>query len=148
MTTAIPTPPAPEPGCIFCKIVAGEIPAYKLYEDEHALAFLDVGPLSRGHSLVIPKAHYTTLDQMPDGLVGACASLLPRLGKAVVAATGAPGWNVLQNNGPIAGQVVMHMHFHIIPRNEGDSLGYRWSAGKLDSQDAQTLLNDITSRLN
>ncbi len=147
MTTTIPNPPAPEPSCIFCKIVAGEIPAYKLYEDDHVLAFLDVGPLSRGHSLVIPKGHYPTLDLMPDSLAGACASLLPRLGKAVVATTGAPGWNVLQNNGPIAGQEVMHVHFHIIPRSEGDSLGYRWSAGKLDSQDAQTLLQSITPQL-
>lgn len=146
MAAPVPTTPT-DPGCIFCKIVAGQIPCHKLYEDAQTLAFLDIGPLSRGHCLIIPKAHYTTIDQMPGDLVGACAALLPRLSRAVVAATGVAGWNILQNNGQIAGQAVHHVHFHIIPRAEGDSLGYRWPAGKLDSADAQRLVQAITAHL-
>lgn len=133
--------------CIFCRVVAGDIPCYKLYEDDAVLAFLDIGPLSRGHCLVIPKAHYETLDRMPDDLSGRCARLLPRLGAAVVRATGAPGWNVLQNNGAVAGQEVGHVHFHLIPRQNGDGLGYRWPAGKLDSADAGELVAQITTAL-
>lgn len=136
-----------DPGCIFCKIVAGQIPCHKLYEDAHLLAFLDIGPLSRGHSLVIPKAHYATLDKMPDDLAASCAALLPRLSRALVAATGTGAWNVLQNNGSVSGQVVPHVHFHLIPRREGDGLGYRWPAGKLDAADAKTLIDAIRAKL-
>lgn len=133
--------------CIFCKIVAGEIPCHRLYEDEHVLAFLDIGPLSRGHSLVIPKAHYETIDQMPPELAAACMAVVPRLSRAIVAATGARAWNVLQNNGKIAGQAVDHVHIHIIPRREDDGLGYRWPAGKLDADAAKQLVAAITAKL-
>ena len=134
--------------CIFCKIVNGQIPCHKVYENETALAFLDIGPLSRGHCLIIPKAHYARLDETPIDVVAACASLLPQLGQAVVTATGAAGWNVLQNNGPVAGQEVHHVHFHIIPRNEDDGLGFRWLAGKLNPDEATKLVRDITVHLN
>ncbi len=134
-------------GCIFCKIVAGQIPSHKLYEDERVLSFLDVGPLSHGHCLVIPKDHYVTIDQMPDDLVGACAAVLPRLSRAVVAATKVAAWNVLQNNGIHAGQEVKHVHFHLIPRKESDALGFRWPAGRLDHNAAAQLLQAITSHL-
>lgn len=133
--------------CVFCKIVAGQIPCHKIYEDDRVLSFLDIGPLSRGHTLVIPKAHYVTLDQVPGELVGACAAVLPRLGGAVCGAVGAGAWNVLQNNGRVAGQQVDHVHFHIIPRVEGDGLGYRWPAGKLDAGEGQRLLELIRGRL-
>ncbi len=133
--------------CIFCKIVAGEIPCYKVYEDEHVLSFLDIGPLSKGHTLVIPKHHCVTLDEIPVEQMAAVGRLLPKLGPAVAQSVGAAGWNVLQNNGPVAGQVVMHVHFHIIPRNEGDGLGYRWPAGELDKNEAPRLLEAITERM-
>lgn len=136
-----------DPNCIFCKIVAGTIPCHKLYENQHVLAFLDVGPLSRGHCLLIPKAHYTTIDQLPDDLAAACGSVLPRISRAVKNATGIADWNILQNNGSIAGQIVHHVHFHIIPRTENDSLGYRWPAGKLDSDTAAQLVKAITAQL-
>jgi len=136
-----------DPTCIFCKIVAGQIPCHKLYEDAHLLAFLDIGPLSRGHSLVIPKAHYATLDKMPDDLAAACAALLPRLSRALVAATGTSAWNILQNNGAVSGQAVPHVHFHLIPRREGDGLGYRWPAGKLDAADAKAMVEAIRAKL-
>jgi histidine triad (HIT) family protein len=142
----MPTHPT-DPSCVFCKIAAGQIPCHRVYEDEHALAFLDIGPLSPGHTLVIPKAHYAMIDQMPEALVAACMTLVPRLSRAVLAATGATAWNVLQNNGQIAGQAVPHVHFHIIPRREGDGLGYRWPAGKLDPAEAKGLVDAIRARL-
>ena len=136
-----------QPDCIFCKIVAGQIPCHKLYEDEQVLSFLDIGPLSEGHCLVIPKAHHVTIDQLPPELASACAAVLPKLSRAVADVTGVAGWNVLQNNGAIAGQAVDHVHFHIIPRREGDGLGYRWPAGSLDQETAQRLVEQIIAKL-
>jgi histidine triad (HIT) family protein len=133
--------------CIFCKIVAGDIPCHKLYEDDRVLAFLDIGPLSQGHCLVIPKDHYELLDQMPLELTGACMQTVSKLSKAVMASVTADGWNVLENNGPVAGQVVPHVHFHIIPRNDGDGLGYRWPAGKLSPENAESLKKAIREKL-
>jgi histidine triad (HIT) family protein len=133
-----------DPTCIFCKIIAGQIPCWKLHEDDDVLAFLDIGPLSEGHCLIVPKSHHVTIDQMSPEEAAACARLIPRLSRAVIAATGAPGWNVLQNNGPFSGQAVPHVHFHIIPRREGDGLGFRWPAGKLDKDVAQRLARQIT----
>jgi histidine triad (HIT) family protein len=107
------------------------------------LVFLDIGPLSRGHTLIVPKDHYRTIDALPEELAAACGAIVPRLSRALVAATGCAGWNVLQNNGKIAGQAVDHLHFHLIPRREGDGLGYRWPAGKLDAEEAKALLGEI-----
>lgn len=132
---------------IFTKIVAGEIPSWKIYEDEHVYSFLDIGPLSKGHTLIVPKKYYRTLDELPDDVAAALGVAVKKVGKAVAEATGCQGWNVLQNNGRLAGQVVEHVHFHIIPRNEGDGLGYRWPAGKLAEDDAKQLQADITQRL-
>jgi histidine triad (HIT) family protein len=119
-----------QPDCIFCKIVAGTIPSAKIYEDEHSLAFIDINPLAEGHTLLIPRQHYETLYEMPPELVANMSRLLPSLAAAVRSATNAQGLNILQNNGPCSGQVVMHVHFHLIPRISGDGLGYRWPAGK------------------
>jgi len=115
--------------CIFCRIISGEIPAMKVLEDESALAFLDIGPLAEGHVLLIPKAHYETADEMPPDAVGAMLRHLPGLIRAVRAATGCEGVNVLQNNGRVAHQVVPHVHFHIIPRKSGDAFHFNWPAG-------------------
>lgn len=133
--------------CVFCTIVAGELPALKLFEDEDCLAFLDIGPLSEGHSLLIPKAHYSTLDRMPGDLVGLMAAHLPRLCEAVVKASGAEGCNVLQNNGPAAQQAVDHVHFHVIPRVSGDALGYRWPTGSYPEGRAEEMRNQIVNCL-
>jgi histidine triad (HIT) family protein len=119
--------------CVFCKIVAGSIPALRVYEDADILAFLDVGPLAEGHLLVIPKPHVERLEDMSPDLIGQLARQLPRLAAAVVKATGVSGYNLLQNNGKVASQEVEHVHFHIIPRKQGDGLGYRWKAGSYPS---------------
>ena len=118
---------------IFGKILRGEIPCHKVYEDAHALAFLDVAPLSRGHTLVIPKREVATLDELPDDDAAALGRALPRIARAVLATTGATAYNVLQNNGTIAHQAVHHVHFHIIPKHaDGSGLGLEWNAGRLD----------------
>lgn len=129
--------------CIFCKIIAGDIPCHRVYEDDHVLAFLDVGPLAEGHTLVIPKSHAATLAGLSADDAAACMRAISRISPAVVKAAGVEAWNVLQNNGSEAGQVVMHVHFHIIPRTEGDSLGFRWPAGKLDGDAGKALAAKI-----
>lgn len=122
---------------IFEKIVAGEIPSYKLYEDALVYAFLDIGPLAHGHCLVIPKVCYVTLDEVPDDTAAAIGRVLPRLARAVMAATGAPGYNILQNNGAVAGQEVEHVHFHLIPKyDDGSGLTKSWTPGELTDGDA------------
>lgn len=119
-----------DPNCVFCKIVAVEIPASVVYEDQDVLSFLDVGPLSEGHLLVVPREHYSQLTDMPAETCSKLAAVFPALGRAMLKVTGAAGFNILVNQGAVAGQVVPHVHFHLIPRRESDSLGYRWHAGK------------------
>ncbi len=118
------------PDCIFCKIVAGEIPACKILEDDVALAFMDIGPVAEGHVLLIPKEHYETISDIPEEPAAAILKKLPQLVAAVQTATGSEGVNVLQNNGTVAGQLVPHVHFHIIPRNPGDKFEYNWPVGE------------------
>jgi histidine triad (HIT) family protein len=124
-------------GCVFCRMVAGEIPVTKIYEDEAVLAFLDIAPISDGHALVIPKQHCTQIhDCAPDVL----ADVVWRLGEiaeAVMTAMESDGYNVLSNNGSAAGQVVDHLHFHVIPRKAGDGVltewpSYRYRAGQIE----------------
>ena len=119
-----------DPNCIFCKIIAGQIPAEKIYEDDVCLAFLDIGPLAEGHVLLIPREHAATIAAMNTEQAGAMLSKLPPLARAVQAATGCEGLNVLQNNGKAAHQEVMHVHFHLIPRRQGDAFHFNWPAGK------------------
>lgn len=121
---------------VFGKIIRGESPCHKIYEDDRVLAFLDVNPLSEGHTLVIPKEPATTLDELSDESAAALGRVLPRICRAVLKATGARAFNVLQNNGPSAHQAVMHVHFHIIPKHPGSGLGsglgIEWLPTRLD----------------
>lgn len=120
--------------CIFCKIVNGEIPCAKVYEDDKILAFLDIAPISKGHTLVIPKKHHNNLFEVPEDLGEDFLKALKKVGKAIMEATGATGINVVMNNFASAGQVVPHAHWHLVPRIEGDRL-FRFSQGKYDSQE-------------
>jgi histidine triad (HIT) family protein len=117
---------AAKPDCVFCKIVQGEIPSHRVFENDAVLAFMDIGPLAEGHLLVIPKAHYQTIDQMSAEHAAELGRVLPQLTGVVQQVSGATGCNLLQNNGVVAGQAVLHVHFHIIPRAAQDGLGYRW----------------------
>ena len=115
-------------GCIFCKIASGKIPCLKVFEDEASLAFLDIGPLAEVHVLLIPSAHSGRPEAMPAEAWGRLLRPVPRLAKALTAVCGVSDYNVLCNTGPAAGQAVMHVHIHLIPRVPGDALGYRWPA--------------------
>ncbi len=142
------------PETIFSKILRGDIPCHKIYEDAHVLAFLDAGPLSRGHTLVIPRQEVATLGELSDEAAAALGRVLPRLCRAVMKASGAAAYNILQNNGAAAHQAVMHVHFHIIPRfdaipegSPGAGLGIRWPAGKLDSTEGKALAAAIAAAM-
>ena len=115
---------------IFAKILDGQIPCHTVYEDEHVLAFLDIGPLSRGHTLVIPKERKAFLHELSDEQAAAIGRVLPRIARAVMQATGASAYNVLQNNGAEAHQAVFHVHFHIIPRLGETGLEIGWKPGQ------------------
>ena len=133
---------------IFAKILRGEFSCHKVYEDEHVLAFLDVGPLAPGHTLVIPKERAAQLHELSDEAAGAIGRVLPRICRAVLEATGATAYNVLQNNGAGAHQAVFHVHFHVIPKPSAErGLGIRWPAGKLDAAEAEALQSRIAEAL-
>jgi histidine triad (HIT) family protein len=132
---------------IFSRIIRGEIPCHKVYEDAHVLAFLDINPLSKGHTLVIPKQAVATVDAMSDDSAAAVGRVLPRISRAVLAATGATAFNILQNNGATAHQAVFHVHFHIIPKHaDGTGLGIGWKPGNLANTDGAALAADIAAR--
>ncbi len=118
--------------CVFCRMVAGEIPVVKVYEDGAVLAFLDIGPVSDGHTLVIPKAHCTNAHECEPETLAKVGSCLGRIAGAVARAMDADGYNILCNNGRAAGQVVEHLHFHIIPRKAGDGVFRQWPAYKYE----------------
>lgn len=137
-----------DPNCIFCKIIAGQIPALRVFEDDAVLAFLDIGPLAEGHLLVVPKAHYTRVeDMLPEQMAG-LASHFPRIVRAVTAVTSSEGCNLLLNNERVAGQEVPHVHWHVIPRITGDGLGFRWKSSKYPAgrgETVQQLVKDALS---
>ncbi len=140
--------PAAMAETIFTKIISGEIPCHKVYEDDLVFAFLDIGPLSAGHTLVIPKEPAVTLDELSAESAAAVGRVLPRLSRALVKATGCNQYNLLQNNGTRAHQVVQHVHFHLIPKPDEDSgLGVGWPAGKLDPKQGADLAARIAAAL-
>ncbi|MCC6216065.1 MAG: HIT family protein [Polyangiaceae bacterium] len=125
---------------LFARIVRGELPAHKVYEDDLVLAFLDIAPLARGHVLVIPKEPAETLDQLSDEASAAIGRVLPRICRALKQVTGCADFNVLQNNGAPAHQAVFHVHFHVIPKPTPDTgLGIGWPAQRLDPSEAPEL---------
>jgi histidine triad (HIT) family protein len=125
---------------IFSKIISGQIPCHKVYEDDWVLAFLDIAPLSFGHTLVIPKRFARTLDEVDLETAAALGKALVVVSRAVKAVTGCDAFNILQNNESAAHQAVMHVHFHVIPKpSEEAGLGIVWPASKLDPSSATEL---------
>lgn len=118
--------------CIFCKIVAGELPAHKVYEDEATLAFLDINPATRGHTLVIPKEHAADIVGLSSDAVAAVARTTQAVARILQQGLQPDGLNIVQNNGSAAGQVVMHYHVHVVPRREGDRAFRLWRPGETD----------------
>ncbi|KAF2835901.1 HIT-like protein [Patellaria atrata CBS 101060] len=130
--------------CIFCRIIKGEIPSFKLFESEKTLAFLDIGPLSKGHSLIIPKHHGAKLTDIPDDQLLEVLAVT----KKIATATGATDYNILQNNGRIAHQMVDHVHFHFIPKpNEEEGLQIGWPTKEADKGALATYLEELKAKM-
>ena len=134
-------------GCVFCKMVRGEIPVAKVYEDGAVLAFLDIGPVSDGHCLVIPKEHCTRIDECDPAILARVASSLGKIAGAVAQAMGADGYNVLSNNGRAAGQLVEHLHFHVIPRRANDGVFTQWPSFEYEPGRLEKLAEEIRKNL-
>jgi histidine triad (HIT) family protein len=117
--------------CIFCAIAAGEIPSFKVYEDDLVLAYLDINPFTKGHTLVIPKAHSAGLLDTGDDVLAAVVARVKKVAAHLKAALPCDGFNILQNNGEAAGQTVKHIHFHIIPRYAGEPLAFESKPGDM-----------------
>ncbi len=136
-----------DPNCIFCKIVAGTIPCFKLFEDAATLAFLDINPVNPGHSLVIPKAHAPNLFESRNADLAAVMATARRVATAVEKVVAPAGVNLLQANGPGAAQSVFHFHMHIIPRRIGDDLKMNWELKPGDKGALVALAEKIRARL-
>ncbi len=126
--------------CIFCKIIAKEIPATLLYEDDYVLVFMDSGPIIKGHALVIPKHHYDLITETPDAILVQLHSTAKRIATAQMNGLGADGVNIMQNNGAAAGQEVPHIHVHVIPRFIGDGHHWNWNPRTYDDLDERAKL--------
>jgi histidine triad (HIT) family protein len=132
--------------CLFCKIVAGEIPSLKVYEDEHVFAFMDIMPLTKGHTLLIPKVHCQDLFEMPEDVAANLYKAAPKVANAIKAAFDPKGMNTVNNNGAFAGQSVFHYHLHLIPRyDENDGLKVQWLSRQEEFSKEQLL--DISSAI-
>jgi len=132
---------------IFSLILSGEIPSHKVYEDDFVYAFLDINPLSRGHTLVIPKETSPTMDTLSASAASSLGSVLPKICRAIMKATDAKDYNIIQNNGESAGQTVPHLHFHIIPRYSDSKHSFLWNPNPIDHSDATKLSKLILQEL-
>ena len=133
---------------IFAKIVRGQIPCHRIYEDDQVLAFLDINPLSTGHALVIPKEPAESMDRLSDEAAAALGRVLPRICRAVIAVTGVREYNVLENNGTGAHQAIPHVHFHIIPKpNAREGLGIGWPMRTLEAAEGAALAARIAAAI-
>ena len=132
--------------CIFCEIVAGRAPASRVYEDEQALAFMDLYPVVPGHLLIVPKAHYRNIFDCPPHLAAYLQEVGARLAGPVRQATGCAGMNFFMANEGVAGQDVWHIHLHLLPRYQGDGFGFRFPPG-YPAQAARNALDDMAARI-
>jgi histidine triad (HIT) family protein len=132
--------------CIFCKIVEGELPSYKVYEDKRFLAFLDINPVNKGHVLVISKEHYPNFAETPPDVLKDLIAKVQDVSKAIIEALGIKGFNVVNNNGQMAGQLVDHLHFHIIPRMAGDNL-HPWPGKTFSDEEMKRVAENIKNQL-
>lgn len=130
--------------CIFCKIIAGEIPSHVLYEDEKFKVVLDVGPATRGHALILPKNHYANLYELPEDTAADVMKLAKRMMKQMTEKLHCDGFNLVQNNGSVAGQTIFHFHMHLIPRYENDGEILKYCAGSPSQEDLAKIRKEIT----
>ena len=130
--------------CIFCKIAAGDIPSATIYEDEDFRVILDIEPASKGHALILPKDHYANLYELPEEVAAKVLLVAKKVVTAMTEILGCDGYNVLQNNGEVAGQTVFHYHMHLIPRYKDDTVNIKWAPGKLTEE----IRNEILEKMN
>ncbi len=133
--------------CLFCKIIAGEIPCFKLFENDDTLAFMDINPANEGHALVIPKEHATDVYTVSDAAIAATVATAKKIAAAVDKTLNPDGLNLLQCNGPAAAQSVFHFHMHVLPRREGDELKLNWGLNPGDMDAIGALAERIRGNL-
>ena len=136
-----------EESCIFCKIVAGRIPCFKLIEDEHSIAFMDINPVNPGHALSAAKGHWPTVDVIPPEILAAVARTAQRVAKAVIAELRPDGVNLLQANGPGAGQSVPHLHVHVMPRRPNDVATFNWDYRPGDKSEIEAIYRKLLAAI-
>lgn len=135
-----------EENCIFCKIANGEVPSSTIYEDEDFRAFLDLGPATRGHALLVPKKHYANLFDLDDELCKKAMILAKKLAGHMREVLKCDGFNLVQNNGEVAGQTVFHFHLHLIPRYKEDGAGIVWNPGTITSEELEELVTLLAKK--
>ncbi len=133
--------------CIFCKIINKDIPSSKVYEDDDFIAILDISPANKGHTLIIPKKHSETLLDTEDEILKEMLPIAKKIAKAICQTTGCPGYNILINNYKVAGQLVPHIHLHIIPRTNKDDFQLEWTHKEYEENEMQKLADEIKSSL-
>ncbi len=133
--------------CLFCKIISGEIPCTKVYEDDTVLAFLDIHPVNIGHTLIVPKAHHTNLYDTEDSTLAHMATIAKKLSTTIKSALNADGINIEMNNDPVAGQIIFHTHLHIIPRFSGDGFAHWHGARGYNDNEASEVAQKIQTLL-
>lgn len=129
--------------CIFCKIAAGEIPSATIYEDEDFRVILDIEPASKGHALLLPKEHYANIYELSDELASKALVVVKKVVTSMTRVLGCEGYNVVQNNGEVAGQTVFHFHIHMIPRYKEDDVTITWKQGKLTDEIKAEILSNM-----
>ena len=132
--------------CIFCEIIKGNIPSNKIYEDDNVYAFLDIMPISYGHTLVIPKEHYANIEDIPEEDLCSLIKGVKKVGAALKNGIGVVGYNVVVNNDPVSGQIIPHIHFHLIPRERKDGL-QAWPQNKYKEGDAEAIAEKLRTEL-
>ena len=133
--------------CIFCKIAAGEIPSKTLYEDEQFRVILDLGPAAKGHALILPKEHYANIYEIPDEVAASAMKLAKKMAGVITEKLNCDGFNIVQNNGVVAGQTVFHFHMHLIPRYEGAAQMIQWEPGQVTKEEMAEIAEAVAKNL-
>ena len=133
--------------CVFCNLANGIWDSATLYEDDDFRVILDLGPASRGHALILPKAHYANIYEIPEELAAKAIVLAKKMAGIMTEALDCDGFNIVQNNGEAAGQTVFHFHMHLIPRYKDDKAGFGWNMGELDEATKQEVLTKVLAKM-
>lgn len=133
--------------CVFCNLANGIWDSATLYEDDDFRVILDLGPASRGHALILPKAHYANIYEIPEELAAKAIILAKKMAGIMTEALDCDGFNIVQNNGEAAGQTVFHFHMHLIPRYKDDKAGFGWNTGELDEATKQEVLTKVLAKM-